>query len=408
LKRKARSPDEGAASPSPIRVLMAVPKYPFPVAGGLERQAHELARALIARGHTVHAISGRFHPAQSSRSVVDRVVVHRLPWSDVRLVRFVLAPLAIFVVLWRLRKKIDIVHVHNISWFGAFVSLSAWAIGKPVMTKLPNMGEFGVPGLRRRRFGNLRIALLKRSDAIVAMAPQSIEELSAIGYPSERIFKVTNGIEVLEQPAGERPAEPVRVVFVGRLSPEKGLNGLLRGWKNICARVTRPVELRIVGDGPQESELRALADELNVASTVSFRGHSDEVAGELAVAGVFVLPSRAEGNSNAVLEAMRAGLPVVATRVGGTAIQVGSEGSAFLVEPDDQSGLEDRLMTLIEDEELRLRTGSAMRTRIETHFDIGKIAACYEQAYALILSGEHGRIGELNPAVFDLQDGVVS
>ena len=121
---------------------------------------------------------------------------------------------------------------------------------------------------------------------------------------------------------------------------------------------------------------------------------------ELVKADLFVLPSYAEGNSNAILEAMRAGLPIVATRVGGAAIQVGSEGERFLVPPGDRQALADRLHELIEDEALRRRLGAAMRARIEGVFAIDRVAAIYEQAYDLIVCGRHEQIGRLNPALF--------
>ena len=97
---------------------------------------------------------------------------------------------------------------------------------------------------------------------------------------------------------------------------------------------------------------------------------------------------------------MRAGLPVVATRVGGAAIQVGVEGERFLVAPGAPRPLADRLLELIEDEAARLRLGSAMRCRIETVFAIDRIAATYTQAYSLILAGRRTEIGQLNPTLF--------
>ena len=106
-------------------------------------------------------------------------------------------PFSLARILFKLRRDVDLVHVHNVSWFGAFVTLFAKALGLPVITKLPNIGDFGIPGMRRRPFGFLRIALLKGSDAIIAMTPESVAELDGIGYPTARILKVTNGIPLL-------------------------------------------------------------------------------------------------------------------------------------------------------------------------------------------------------------------
>jgi glycosyltransferase involved in cell wall biosynthesis len=384
------------------RVLMAVPKYPFPIAGGLERQTHELAKALVQRGHTVHALSSRFDPGQNDVELIDGVQVHRLKWIEFRPMRFLLFPFSLARTLARFRRVVDLVHVHNASWFGAFVMLFAKALDIPVITKLPNIGEFGIPGMRRRPFGFLHIALLKGCDAIVAMTPESRAELDSIGYPTARILKVTNGIPLVPMSAPPpRLSKAVNVIFVGRVSPEKGLSDLVYAWGSLKALVTRPVKLRLIGDGPQADELRALALALGVSETVELFGYCGDVPAELAKADLFVLPSYAEGNSNAILEAMRAGLPIVATRVGGAPIQVGPEGERFLVAPGDCKALSDRLLELIEDDVLRASLGTAMRARIESLFTIDRVAAIYEQAYELMLSNRCEQIGRINAALFD-------
>jgi len=386
-----------------MRILMAVPKYPFPVVGGLERQAHELAKALVQRGHVVHVLSSRFDHRQNYFEMSDGVLVHRVRWVDYRLLRFLLFPFRLAQVLYKLKRNVDVVHVHNLSWFGAFVTLFAKALRLPVITKLPNIGEFGIPGVRREPFGSLHVALLKKSDAIIAMTPESVAELASIGYPSPRVLKVTNGIPLLTANlATVRPHSPdaATAVFVGRISPEKGVIDLLHAWATVKAHAVRPVKLRIIGDGPQEGELKVLVVSLGLGATVEFVGHCGDVAAELAKADLFVLPSYEEGNSNAILEAMRAGLPIIATRVGGGPIQVGGEGERFLVPPGNRQALADRLLELIEDEALRFRLGSAMRARIESLFAIDRIAVIYEQAYELILSGRREQIGQINPGLF--------
>ena len=380
---------------------MAVPKYPFPVVGGLERQAHELAKALIQRGHPVHAVSSRFNPGQNDFELIDGVRVHRVKWVEFRPARFLLFPFSLARILVNIRRDVDLVHVHNISWFGAFVILLAKVLGLPVITKLPNIGDCGIPGMRRRPLGFLSIELLKRSDAVIAMTHESMGELAEIGYPQALVLKVTNGIPLLPSTTHlPRSSKTVNATFVGRLSSEKGLSDLLGAWRAVKARASRTVKLCLIGDGPQAEELRALALALDVSENVEFFGYCEDVPTVLAKADLFVLPSYMEGNSNAILEAMRAGLPIVATRVGGAEIQVGSEGDRFLVPPGDCKALTDRLLELIEDEALRLRLGAAMRARIEGVFALEHIAATYEQAYDLILSGRPQQIGQLNPDLF--------
>lgn len=380
---------------------MAVPKYPFPVVGGLERQSHELARALVQRGHAVHAVSSRFDPGQNEFEVIDGVRLRRARWVAFKPARFLLFPFSLGRIFFSLRRDLDLVHVHNVSWFGAFVTLLAKTLGLPVITKLPNSGDFGIPGVRRGPLGLLRIALLKRSDAIIAMTPESVAELNSIEYPAARVLKVTNGIPlVAATSSAPHTSETVSAVYVGRLSSEKGLPDLLHAWVSVSARATRRIKLAVIGDGPQEEELRALTARLDLGRTVEFCGYRGDVPTELAKADLFVLPSYAEGNSNAILEAMNAGLPIVATRVGGASLQLGNVAERFLVPPGDRKALADAILELIEDEAMRRRIGAAMRRRIESVFAIDRVAAVYEEAYALILSGRRQQIGQLNSAVF--------
>jgi glycosyltransferase involved in cell wall biosynthesis len=300
---------------------------------------------------------------------------------------------------------VDVVHVHNVSWFGCFVSLFAGMLGLPVITKLPNVGEFGVPGMRRGRLGSVRVALLKRSDAIIAMTPESVTELQQIGYAMARVLKVTNGVPLFAAPSRRRrELEPVQVVYVGRLSAEKGLPDLLHAWQSVMRRSTHDIALRMIGEGPQFAELQALASALGIDETVEFFGYCNDVPALLAEADLFVLPSYAEGNSNAVLEAMSAGLPIVATRLAGTSLQVGREGARFLVPPGHRDALADALLELVEDERARRKLGEAMRERIETEFAIHRIATIYEQAYELMVSGPIEQIGQLNSSLFEVYE----
>ena len=123
-----------------MRILMVTAQYPFPVAGGAERQAHELARTLVRKGHSVQVLSTAFDPTQSAEETIDDVQVHRVPWVEERAQRFVRSPARMLRILFRIRGQADVVHLHNLSSFCAFVGVLAKLAGIPVVTKLPNFG----------------------------------------------------------------------------------------------------------------------------------------------------------------------------------------------------------------------------------------------------------------------------
>ncbi|MEN8131640.1 MAG: glycosyltransferase family 4 protein [Pseudomonadota bacterium] len=392
--------------PRLLRVLMFVPQYPYPIVGGLEKQSHELAKALFAQDIEVQVVSGKIQPNQPNYETVEGVPVFRIPWSSRKLVRFLRAPLDVAGALWQRRRSFDVIHLHQHSWVGLYVILLAKLLGKPILTKLPNVGDFGLPGLRRQTFGWVRQAILLKSDAIVAMSNESLVELKHSGFSCDRVLLTPNGIALhplpVLSPSDEVNAEVCKVVFVGRLSEEKQLDVLLDVWAMVCADRSHSATLAIWGEGPLVNSLKRQCADQCIATRVHFAGHVEDAASRLPELDIFVLPSRAEGNSNAILEAMAVGLPIVSTPVGGTPMLVGEEGGPFLCPPGDANALSSLLLRLIKDRSLRVATGMAMRRRAEQYFDIKRVAHTYAKAYGLLTAGQRDRVGKVsNPVVVE-------
>ena len=386
------------------RVMMVVPQYPYPVVGGLERQAHELAMALLDMGYRVQALSGKVRPEQAPFETVDGVPVHRIPWSQRKWLRFLRTPLDVLRVLHAQRDTYDVLHLHQHSWFGLFTIVAARLLGKPILTKLPNVGDFGIPGILDKRFGRFKLSILLLSDALVAMSKESLQELENVDFPSTRILATPNGIRLVPgiRILGRKRESAIscHVVYVGRFSEEKNINTLLSAWRDVVEAVGESVVLELWGTGPLESKLHQLSHDLGIINSVIFRGHVGGVRDRLESMDIFVLPSRVEGNSNAILEAMAAGLPIVSTSVGGTPMLVGPEGAEFLFHVGDQETLALHLRRLIQDQVLRESIGAAMRRRTEVYFDIHNVARTYADAYRLLIARERNQVGEVgNPII---------
>lgn len=377
---------------------MVIPQYPPPILGGMERQAHELSKAVQARGVDVLVLSGRTSAQQPGLEVFEGVRIRRLPFARSRWLRFPLTGIALFAALWRERSRIDVVHAHNLSWFGALAVVIARALGKPVLAKLPTATEWAF------REGSPRFLIFNRCDAIALLSQDSVEDFRRHGFPEERIFKITNGVstQLFSPPSGGvRPADgALEVLYVGRLDPEKGLLDLLAVWPRVLQQAQRPLRLTICGEGPQQAALRTAVREAGLEASVVLRGRVSNVPGALRSAHVFVLPSYVEGNSNAVLEAMAAGLPILSTRAGGTPLLVGPEGAPWLVEPRDRAGLEARLVRLLSDAPLRERVGRAMLDRIRAHMTIEAVAERYCRVYDALARGRREEVGAASSPVF--------
>lgn len=393
--------DRPAALPA-MTILMAVPRYPMPVLGGLEKQAHQLAVELIVSGHRVMAISGRTQDDQGAVSLVDGVEVHRVGVGRTRWWRWLSWPLMLWLHAHRLLRQADVVHAHVFSAFGLYFILLARLYRKPVLVKLPNFGIDGLVGLAQGRSGPLRIRIFKMADAVVAMTPESLRELAAVGYPAQRVLVTPNGIRV----GASNSARPLRsgascaFVFVGRLHEQKGIPDLLNAAKRLAEDPANgPFTIDLIGDGERRDDVERQVAALGLDEQVRLLGHHDGAAEELDRYDAFVMPSYREGNSNAVLEAMRAGLPVVSTRVGGTPMLVGPQGAELLHEPGDVDKLADVMARAIAQPVWRAEVGTAMRRRIEAHFDIRRVASNYERVYRLLRDGRRSQVATVSDPI---------
>jgi glycosyltransferase involved in cell wall biosynthesis len=387
-----------------MTILMAVPRYPMPYLGGLERQAHLLAVELSGRGHRVIAVSGRTQEDQPAVSVLDGVEIHRVGFGHARLWRWLSWPVSLWLSAHRLLRRADVIHAHVFSGFGLYFILLARLYCKPILVKLPNYGVAGLVGLAQGRLGALRIAVFKLADAVVAMTPESQRELAEIGYAPARVLSTPNGIRIAPAPGRRQPrdAGACAFVFVGRLHEQKGIPDLLAAVGRLARdAAVGPFTVDLIGDGELRSDIERQVATLGLSRHVRLLGHQDGAAESLARYDAFVLPSYLEGNSNAVLEAMQAGLPVVSTRVGGTPMLVGPQGAGLLHEPGDVTELARMLAQVIERPAWRAEVGAAMRRRIEEHFDIRRVASNYERAYRMLAE----RRGEL---VATASDAVVN
>jgi glycosyltransferase involved in cell wall biosynthesis len=167
----------------------------------------------------------------------------------------------------------------------------------------------------------------------------------------------------------------VRILTVGRLLALKGHALLLQAVAGVRAAGAE-VELTIVGDGPERERLEVLTRELAIEGHVRFAGAvgRDRVASHYAAADIFCLASFAEGVPVVLMEAMAAGLPVVATRVAGIPELIRDEETGLLVSPGRADLLAGALMRLVESEGLRRRLGGAGRGWVASEFDVGRSA----------------------------------
>lgn len=204
------------------------------------------------------------------------------------------------------------------------------------------------------------------------------------GYSENRVRTIHNGWE--GQPLPRRSSAFLRIVSVGNLRREKGHSTLLRAFLSIAGEIPN-ARLVLVGDGPERATLERQAQAFGLKDRVDFEGAVNDVWPYLAEADVFVLPSRSEALGIAVLEAMAAGAPVVASAVGGVPELIEDGVSGTLVPAEDEEALALSLRRLLKSPQERSRLGEAGREKAQL-FRMNDMVAHYFDAYDDLLAGQ--------------------
>jgi glycosyltransferase involved in cell wall biosynthesis len=282
--------------------------------------------------------------------------------------------------VWRLirSEKPAVVHSHT-SKAGLLARVAAWAAKTPsVFTAHTWSFDEGVPRLRQILGIPLERLVSRLGGKIITVSDANTEKaLKRRIAPADRIVRIWNGAPDTVQLASPGTHTPMVMISVARMVQQKDFSTLLKA----AAGLTGDWQLWLIGDGPNRAQLEAQTIELGLTGRVHFLGARRDVPELLAKADLFVLASRWEGLPISINEAMRAGLPVVASNVGGVSEQVTDGVSGFLTPATDVESLRGKLQTLIDSPELTKRMGAAGRKRFEDDFRIESAIARTVEVY---------------------------
>jgi glycosyltransferase involved in cell wall biosynthesis len=299
------------------------------------------------------------------------------------------------------RERPDILHTHTAKagTVGRAAAVLAGRHAPPIVIHTFHghvlRGYFGP--VRTRFFRLLERWLARRTTALIAVSPQVRDDLVVLGVaPAEQFVVIRLGIELDERVAGERNGraesrrylgiEPERfaVGWIGRMTAVKRTDDILVAFRRLRDEGVDAV-LCLVGDGPDRPHLERRAHELGVISDTLFLGYQEDVAPFYAAFDALVLPSSNEGTPVSAIEALAAGRPVVATRVGGVPDVVREGEDGFLVEPGATDDLADRLVELARDPGLRERMGRAGRERVLPRYAVERLVDDVDRLYRSLL-----------------------
>lgn len=301
----------------------------------------------------------------------------------------------LYKLLSRLRPAI--LHTRNLNAMEAQLVGAAWGVKGRVH------GEHGrdmydIDGTNWK-YNLMRRAIRRITHQYIAVSKDLERWLrDTIHVPDSRLTQIYNGVDTLKfhVRTGERPSVSPEdfldgstcvIGSVGRMVAVKDYPTLVRAFIELCRRSAASGGLRliIVGDGPVRAECQAMVDAAGLTRQALFPGDRSDTPEWLRTFDVFVLSSKGEGISNTILEAMATGLPIVATRVGGTPELVNEGENGLMWAPGDTDNLAEILARYVDDPDRRRREGLMARSKVEKQFTWYGAAAAYQAIYEKLL-----------------------
>ncbi len=384
-----------------MSVLMFCPQF-RPVIGGTERQAEKLAAALVKSGCPVTIVTPRFDSHSPDREMIDGVMVERFQLIDlskrykIHGIALLNIPFMIWQVCHMMRprlRNVTVLHCHGVSLDIAGAALAGRFANVPVVCKAATadkLSDFG----KITNFSGRFVAWLVKSfvGTWVATTGAVEEALRRAGVAPERIVRIPNGVDL---PSGQKdlPGSGLvrRFLYLGRLSTgaNRDVPTLIRAFDRL-ARIHREIELAIVGGGDLLEETRQLVASCETRERIYTPGfgQSDKW---LAWTDCFVLPSRREGLSNALLEAMALGLPCIANDISPNREVLEDGKAGFLVPVEDSDALGSVMQRLCSEINLGRVFGNLAFERVKQNYVIESVAENYVTLYAE-LSKRAGRL----------------
>jgi glycosyltransferase involved in cell wall biosynthesis len=349
--------------------------------GGTERQMSELIRRLDPQRFKVHVACLHKRGAWLPRVLERAASVVEFPIQGFARTATVAQMLAF--ARWCRRERIAVVQTCDL--YSNIFGLPGAALAR-VPVRVGSRRELNPD----KSPGQIRLQRLAYRGAtkVVANSPAARRMLEAEGLATGSIAVIPNGVDPVFFASPERTGPVRTVVTVANLRPEKSHETLLAAAASLIG--SHPsLRFQIVGDGVRRRELEQLAATLGLSAHVEFLGHREDVPALLASADAFVLPSRSEAFPNGAIEAMAAGIPVVACAVGGLLDLIQDGRTGLLVPPGDSNALAGALRGLIDDPARAHAIGRAGRRLVQQGYSFDRMVGSFDDLYC---SGLHGSL----------------
>ncbi len=358
---------------TPIPIAIFVDRY---APGGTQRQMLELIGRIDRRRFKVYPVCFHTEGAWFERLASMGEPVALFPIHGFRQPRTVMQLRAF--AAWCREKKIQILQTCEL--YSNIFGLPGGALASVPVRLGSRRGFVEPPGLQR-----MQRASYGAAHRVVANSHAAADRLRVEGVDDGKILVIPNGIDTRAFEAHRYSSTPRHIMMIACLREEKRIDVLVRSMPRILERHP-DARLTLAGDGTCREALTTLVRELGVGERVTFLGHRDDVPALLQDADVFVLPSRSEAFPNSIMEAMAAGVPVVASDVGGIPELVRDQVTGRLVPPGNVDALSNALLTLLGNPQQVEEFGRAGRRVIEQTYSFDRMVEQFQTLYDAELS----------------------
>lgn len=354
-----------------MKILQVIPYFCF---GGAETMCENLTYALTKQGHSVTVVS--LFPERTPISQRMEEAGIRILYLDKKLGLDISMVTKLAKIMRQ--EKPDVVHTHlNVIKYAAVAAKLA-GIRRCVHT-VHNVAQEEAEGTLQKITNTF---YFRRGWSVpVALSPEVQRTIvSFYGMQNAQVPVIYNGVDLSRclTKTGYELSDPVQLLHVGRFNYQKNHRGLLDAFALLLQK-NPDCCLNLLGDGELRQEIEAYAEELGIREKVIFHGSQSDVYPYLHNADLFLLPSKFEGMPMTIIEAMGAGLPIVASAVGGVPDMLCNGESAMLV-PCEAEAVAAAVQTLLEDEQLRKRFGTAAKEK-SMQFSAETMAQAYYDIY---------------------------
>ena len=358
---------------------MSAPRTPIAIVltsfdpGGTEHQMTELARRIDRTKFQPHVACLKDQGDFRARITDAGLDITEFPMRTFasagaarQLIRF---------AAWCRHHRIEIVHACD--FYSNILALpGAWLARVPV--RIGSRRDVMMPE-RSAAQARLQTLAYRFAHRIVANSAAAAGQLRKEGVTPAAIVTIANGLDLKRAPRTRTGGSPL-VTTVANLRPGKGHEILIDAAAEVARRIPG-VTFGLIGDGSRRAELEHYAASRGLSGVVRFEGHRSNVKEILANSDVFAFPSFMEASPNAVMEAMAAGIPVVATNVGGIPEVIVHGESGLLVPPADSRSLAEALVRVLSDSSMATRLGAAGRATVESRFGFERMVGEFEALY---------------------------